>query len=215
MTEKGPNGYYVRPDKGGATMVYSPGNEPAQRFEGSIVDRLAAYESLNMEPEVISELQVEAALDYMELQKELQKWKDLERSGRIVVMPDPKETPVLGKGTPVWYVDRESGEIESGKILIPVYKNGELDKETFQRACQAEPFFLAQERKFDPLDHIMEGRKKWAIKFQLNTDGSTIFYGYVCPKCMYEADEPLEECPGCGKDMRTEAHIAKGDTQYG
>ena len=42
-------------------------------------------------------------------------------------MPDPKETPVLGKGTPVWYVDGESGEIESGKILIPVYKNGELD----------------------------------------------------------------------------------------
>lgn len=85
----------------------------------------------------------------------------------------------------------------------------------FRRACLAEPFFLAQERKFDPLDHIMEGRQKWAIKFQLNKDGSTIFYGYVCPKCMYEADEPLEECPGCGKDMRTEAHIAKGDTQYG
>ena len=80
-------------------------------------------------------------------------------------------------------------------------------KETFQRVCQAEPFFLAQERKFDPLDHIMEGRKKWAIKFQLNTDGSTIFYGYVCPKCMYEADEPLDECPECGKDMRRERNL--------
>lgn len=56
MTEKGPNGYYVRPDKCGATMVYSPGREPAQRFEGSIVDRLAAYENLGMEPEEIIEL---------------------------------------------------------------------------------------------------------------------------------------------------------------
>ena len=56
LTEKGPNGYYVRPDKGGATMVYSPGNEPAQRFEGSIVDRLAAYEDTGLEPEEIIEL---------------------------------------------------------------------------------------------------------------------------------------------------------------
>ena len=53
MTEKGPNGYYVRPDKGGATMVYSPGSEPAQRFEGSIVDRLAEYENLGMEVRAI------------------------------------------------------------------------------------------------------------------------------------------------------------------
>lgn len=69
MTEKGPNGYYVRPDKAGATMVYSPGNEPVQRFEGSIVDRLAAYENLNMEPEIIAEMQADA----LEMNKELER----------------------------------------------------------------------------------------------------------------------------------------------
>lgn len=37
-------------------MVYSPSSEPAQRFEGSIVDQLAAYEKLGMEPEEIIEL---------------------------------------------------------------------------------------------------------------------------------------------------------------
>lgn len=83
MTEKGPNGYYVRPDKGGATMVYSPGNEPVQRFEGSIVDRLAAYENLNMEPEIIAEMQADA----LAMNKELERWKQLESDGLLVVLP--------------------------------------------------------------------------------------------------------------------------------
>ena len=83
MTEKGPNGYYVRPDKGGATMVYSPGNEPAQRFEGSIVDRLAAYENLNMEPEIIAEMQADA----LAMNKELERWRQIESDGLLVVLP--------------------------------------------------------------------------------------------------------------------------------
>ena len=56
MTEWGPNGYFVRPDKGGATLVYSPGNEPAQRFEGSIVDRLAGYENIGYTPEQLLDI---------------------------------------------------------------------------------------------------------------------------------------------------------------
>lgn len=149
MTEKGPNGYFVRLVKNGTQahkinivedesvceeILVDPLNEvrktvqtPVTRIEGDIVERLAAYENSRMEPEIISELQVEAALAYMELQKELQKWKDLEQSGLIVVMPDPKKTPVLEKGTPVWYVDRENGEIEPGKIFISAYENGKLD----------------------------------------------------------------------------------------
>lgn len=83
MTEWGPNGYFVRPDKGGATLVYSPGNEPAQRFEGSIVDRLAAYESLGMEPEIISEMRADAE----KMIKGLAKWKQLEKEGLLVILP--------------------------------------------------------------------------------------------------------------------------------
>ena len=58
------------------------------------------------------------------------------------------------------------------------------------------------EERYDPMEYIWKRRKKWAVKFQCNTDGSTICFGYVCPKCMFGADEPLDECPGCGKDMR-------------
>lgn len=34
MTEKGPNGYYVPADRGGATMIYAPQAEVKQRYEG-------------------------------------------------------------------------------------------------------------------------------------------------------------------------------------
>lgn len=63
------------------------------------------------------------------------------------------------------------------------------------------------EERYDPMEYIWKRRKKWAVKFRCNTDGSTVFYGYVCPKCMAESDEPLDECPGCGKDMRRERNL--------
>ena len=61
--------------------------------------------------------------------------------------------------------------------------------------------------RYDPMEYIWESRKKWAVKFQCNPDGSTICFGYACPKCMVESDEPLDECPGCGMDMRKEGGL--------
>ena len=56
MTEWGPNGYFVSPGKGGATLVYSPEKNPAQWFYGSIVDRLAEYEDIGYTPEPIADI---------------------------------------------------------------------------------------------------------------------------------------------------------------
>lgn len=49
-----------------------------------------------------------------------------DREGRCVVLPDPAKVPVLKTGSPVWYVDHENGEIESGKVFIASYKDGKL-----------------------------------------------------------------------------------------
>ena len=46
LTEKRGDQCFVRANKGGATMICAPGADPAQRFEGEIVDRLAAIEDI-------------------------------------------------------------------------------------------------------------------------------------------------------------------------
>lgn len=56
LTEKRGDQYFVRANYGDATMIYAPGADPAQRFEGGIIDRLAAYEDTGLEPEEIIEL---------------------------------------------------------------------------------------------------------------------------------------------------------------
>lgn len=145
MTEKGPNGYFIRMTKSGNAIhsitlsedyyvceevLIDPLNKggkaeliPVPRIEGDIVDRLSAYEDLGLDPEMIAEMRNDAA----QMHQELRKWRELEKAGRIVVMPDPKKMPVLEAGPPVWSVDRESGEIESGKIFNAFYEDGTLD----------------------------------------------------------------------------------------
>lgn len=59
--------------------------------------------------------------------------------------------------------------------------------------------------RYDPMEYIWKSRKKWAVKFQCNTDGSTICFGYVCPKCMAESDEPLDQCPQCGAELKVDS----------
>lgn len=68
--------------------------------------------------------------------------------------------------------------------------------------CSAEITEQKREEQYDPMEYIWKRRKKWAVKFQCNTDGSTICFGYVCPQCKAESAEPLDECPQCGADMR-------------
>ena len=46
LTEKRRDQYFVRANYGDATMIYAPGADPAQRFEGGIIDRLAAIEDI-------------------------------------------------------------------------------------------------------------------------------------------------------------------------
>ena len=58
-----------------------------------------------------------------------------DREGRCIILPDPQKTPVLRKGTPVWYVDNETGEIEPGKVFIASYKDGELDSFSVDFEC--------------------------------------------------------------------------------
>lgn len=58
-----------------------------------------------------------------------------DREGRCIILPDPQKTPVLRKGTPVWYVDNETGEIEPGKVFIASYKDGKLDSFSVDFEC--------------------------------------------------------------------------------
>lgn len=105
MTEMGPNGYFVRLIKNGENanrinlvsdesvceeLLVDPLNEaggtvpvPVLRMEGYIVDRLAAYENLNMEPEIIAEMQDDA----LAMNKDLRRWRQLESDGLLVVLP--------------------------------------------------------------------------------------------------------------------------------
>ena len=58
-----------------------------------------------------------------------------DKEGRCIILPDPQKTPVLRKGTPVWYVDNETGEIEPGKVFIASYKDGKLDSFSVDFEC--------------------------------------------------------------------------------
>lgn len=49
---------------------------------------------------------------------------EAERDGRCVVLP---KEGTLKKGDKVWYVDRETGEIEGGTVFSSYYKSGMLD----------------------------------------------------------------------------------------
>lgn len=49
---------------------------------------------------------------------------EADRGGRCVVLP---KEGTLKKGDNVWYVDRETGEIEGGTVFSSYYKNGMLD----------------------------------------------------------------------------------------
>ena len=73
LTEKRRDQYFVRANYGDATMIYAPGADPAQRFEGGIIDRLAAIEDI---------LGDEYDLD------ELKEVVQAKREGRCVVLPE-------------------------------------------------------------------------------------------------------------------------------
>lgn len=77
MTEKGPNGYYVPADRGGATMIYAPQAEVKQRYEGEIVDRLGEYEKSGMEPYEVPSMNQIWSSDAKELQELRKKYEDL------------------------------------------------------------------------------------------------------------------------------------------
>ena len=71
MTEKGPNGYYVPADRGGATMIYAPKRDVKQRYEGEIVDRMGQYEDCGLEPDETIQMahdwtRYETAMSYLD-----------------------------------------------------------------------------------------------------------------------------------------------------
>lgn len=84
------------------------------------LDRLAAIEDI---------LGDEYELDRL---RELVK---ADKEGRCAVLPDKIKTPILEKGTPVWYVDYENREIESGKMFLASYKKGKLDSFSVDFDC--------------------------------------------------------------------------------
>ena len=77
MTEKGPNGYYVPADRGGATMIYAPQAEVKQRYEGEIVDRLGEYEKSGMEPYEVESMNEMWSSDAIELQSLQEQYEEL------------------------------------------------------------------------------------------------------------------------------------------
>lgn len=77
MTEKGPNGYYVPADRGGATMIYAPKGEVKQRYEGEIVARLGWYEEAGMEPYEVSSINEMWSFDAIELQSLKEQYEEL------------------------------------------------------------------------------------------------------------------------------------------
>ena len=89
-------------------------------------------------------------------------------------------------------VEFHEEEIRSAKEAFEQHRPGHT----------AHPTGEPQEPHYDPMEYIWKRRKKWAVKFRCNTDGSTIVFGYVCPKCMAESYEPLDKCPKCGADLR-------------
>ena len=106
-----------------------------------IVDRLAAYEDTGLEPEDIKRAFNEAAVLKLAGQAlgitpdRLRELAQADKEGRCIILPDPQKTPVLRKGTPVWYVDNATGEIEPGKVFIASYKDGKLDSFSVDFEC--------------------------------------------------------------------------------
>ena len=110
-------------------------------YSGKVADRLAAYEDTGLEPEDIKKVFNEDALLKLTGQllgvtpDRLRELAQADREGRCIILPDPQKTPVLRKGTPVWYVDNETGEIEPGKVFIASYKDGKLDSFSVDFEC--------------------------------------------------------------------------------
>ena len=106
-----------------------------------IVDRLAAYEDTGLEPEDFKRAFNEAAVLKLAGQAlgitpdRLRELAQADKEGRCIILPDPQKTPVLRKGTPVWYVDNATGEIEPGKVFIASYKDGKLDSFSVDFEC--------------------------------------------------------------------------------
>lgn len=102
------------------TKIYPSG---AWGIDGEIDDavhRLAAIEDI---------LGDEYELD------RLRELVEADREGRCVVLPDKTKTPTLERGTPVWYVDYENKNTESGKIFLASYKEGKLDSFSVDFDC--------------------------------------------------------------------------------
>ena len=57
------------------------------------------------------------------------------KEGRCIILSDIQKASVLKKGTPVWYVDNKTGEIESGKVVVASYKDGKLDSFSVDFEC--------------------------------------------------------------------------------
>ena len=107
LTEKRGDQCFVRANKGGATMICAPGADPAQRFEGEIVDRLAAIEDI---------LGDEYDLD------ELKEVVQAKREGRCVVLP-------AGIGDTVYHITtcKNFSQVLDGTMYGP---DGELGTAT-------------------------------------------------------------------------------------
>lgn len=111
------------------------------RMSGKDIDRLAAYEETGLEPEDFERAFNKAAVLKLAGQAlgitpdRLRELAQADKEGRCIILPDPQKTPVLRKGTPVWYVDNATGEIEPGKVFIASYKDGKLDSFSVDFEC--------------------------------------------------------------------------------
>ena len=112
-----------------------------QEVINKAVDRLAAYEETGLEPEDFKRAFNKAAVLKLAGQAlgitpdRLRELAQADKEGRCIILPDPQKTPVLRKGTPVWYVDNATGEIEPGKVFIASYKDGKLDSFSVDFEC--------------------------------------------------------------------------------
>ena len=132
-TMKDEHGYYLVGDG-----IYSDWGV-LEKFRGDDIDRLAAYEGTGLEPEEIELMEKQRDL-YVDAcgglpLRRIRELVQADKEERCIILPDPQKTPVLRKGTPVWYVDNETGEIEPGKVFIASYKDGKLDSFSVDFEC--------------------------------------------------------------------------------
>ena len=110
LTEKRGARRFVRANKGGATMIYAPGADPVQRFEGEIIDRLAAIEDI--------------LGDEYDLER-LRELAQADREGRCVVLPAKPDQTIYQwrKGDDCPSVSRLDGvQINAdGEITYPIW----------------------------------------------------------------------------------------------